>query len=485
MRILKDILKNIEVLKLIGDDSVSIQNIVFDSRKVTADDLFVATRGTVSDGHSYIGQVVNAGIKAVLCEELPEKLNSKVTYVLVKDSSFALGVMASNYFDNPSAKLRLVGVTGTNGKTTVATTLYRLFKKLGYKVGLLSTVRNYIDDNVINATHTTPDSVQLNYLLSEMVNQGCEFCFMEVSSHSIVQNRIAGLEFTGGIFTNITHDHLDYHKTFDEYIKAKKLFFDGLAKTAFALSNNDDKNGKVMLQNCSAKKYMYSVRTMSDFKCRVIDSDFVGTMLHYGGFEVFTNFVGDFNAYNILSVIATAELLGQNRQEILTAVSSLFPVDGRFETIRFENSITAIVDYAHTPDALVNVIKTINNIRGGNGNLITVVGAGGNRDKSKRPVMAKVASELSNKVILTSDNPRNEKPEDILADMQQGVEPHNSRKVLTITDRKEAIKTACMLAVKNDIILIAGKGHETYQEVNGVKHHFDDKEVVRGFLKEV
>lgn len=483
MKILKEILKNVEVLKLVGNDSVLIHNIVFDSRKVTNEDLFVALRGTVSDGHSYIEQVVKSGVKAILCEKLPENYNTNITYILVKDTSYALGFIASNYFDNPSSKIKLVGVTGTNGKTTIATTLYRLFKKLGYKVGLFSTVRNYINNQAIESTHTTPDSLQLNYLLSEMINDGCEFCFMEVSSHSVVQNRISGLTFTGGIFTNITHDHLDYHKTFEEYIKAKKLFFDNLSANAFALSNNDDKNGKVMLQNCLAKKHMYSVRTMSDFKCRVIDSDFVGTMLHYNGFEVFTNFVGNFNAYNILSVIATAELLNQNRQEVLTAVSSLFPVDGRFETFRFENGVTAIVDYAHTPDALINVIKTINTIRGGNGNLITVVGAGGNRDKTKRPVMAKVASELSNKVILTSDNPRNEKPEDILADMQKGVEPHNSRKVITISDRKEAIKTACMLAVKNDIILIAGKGHETYQEVNGVKHHFDDKEVVKEFLK--
>lgn len=479
MKQLEKILLNVETIKIIGKKDININNINFDSRKIEKNDLFFAIKGTQVDGHNFIQNTIELGATAIVLEHLPENINQNVTYVLVEDSSKTLGIVSSNYYNNPSEKLKLVGVTGTNGKTTIATTLYKLFLELGYSVGLFSTVRNYINNEAIDSTHTTPDQIQLNKTLNKMVELGCEYCFMEVSSHSIVQNRIAGLHFTGGIFTNITHDHLDFHKTFEEYLKAKKMFFDNLPATSFAISNADDKNGKVMLQNCKAQKQYYSLKNMSEFKTKILESDFNGTLLNFNGSEVYTKFVGEFNAYNLSAIIGTAVLLKQDLSESLTALSKLTHVDGRFETFISKSGITAIVDYAHTPDALVNVIKTINIVRGGNGRLITVVGAGGNRDKTKRPIMAKVASENSDRVILTSDNPRFEKPEDILNDMIQGVEVHLKKNLLVISDRKEAIKTAFMLATNGDVILVAGKGHEAYQEINGVKYHFDDKEIIK------
>lgn len=485
MKNLTDILVNTAIEKLIGKNNIAINNIIFDSRNVSKGDIFVAVSGTQSDGHSFIQTAIEKGAIVIICENIPEQINSSVTYIKVKNSSQTLGIIASNYFDNPSVKLNLIGITGTNGKTTTATLSYYLARKLGYKAGLISTVRNYINKKEIIATHTTPDAVSINKLLAEMVAEGCEYCFMEVSSHAIVQNRISGLTFTGGIFTNITHDHLDYHKTFDEYLKAKKTFFDNLPESAFALVNIDDKNGKVMLQNTVAKKQSYSLKSYSDFKCKVMESHFDGMLLKIDNNELWTKLIGGFNAYNLLAVYAVAILLKQNKEEILTAISSLITVDGRFEYFTSRTGITAIIDYAHTPDALMNVLNTINEIRAGNGVLLTVVGAGGNRDKTKRPVMGKISAELSDKVILTSDNPRNEIPEEIINEIYEGVDPHNRRKVVKITDRREAIKTASMLAQKNDIILIAGKGHENYQEINGVRHHFDDKEIINELFKEI
>ena len=482
MKILADILFGLRVENIVGNTNIEINNICFDSRKVLANDVFVAVKGFEVDGHKFIEKAIELGAKTIICEELPENLNSSICWIKVQNSSEATGVLASNYYDNPSQKLNLVGVTGTNGKTTTATLLYKLFQKLGYKVGLLSTIVNYIDNEAIKSTHTTPDAVQLNKLLNDMVLAGCEYCFMEVSSHSIAQQRIAGLEFKGGIFSNITHDHLDYHKTFAEYLKAKKLFFDKLPKSAFALTNIDDRNGKVMMQNTNAKVYTYALKSVADFKIKIIESHFEGMNLNIDGSDVWTKFIGKFNAYNVLAIYSTAILLGQNKQEILTILSSLNSVDGRFETIRSKNNVTFIVDYAHTPDALENVLNTITEIRTGDEKLITVVGAGGNRDKTKRPIMAKIASSISNKVILTSDNPRDEEPETILNEMYEGVEAQNIRKVVKILDRKEAIKTACFMAEPNDIILVAGKGHENYQEIKGVKYHFDDKEIINEFI---
>lgn len=452
--------------------------IEFDSRKVGAGDLFVAVVGTISDGHDFIEKAIELGASIIVCERLPETLNENVSYLQVKSSSKALGILAADFYGNPSSKLKLVGVTGTNGKTTIAGTLYNLTRKLGYKAGLFSTVKVIVDTEEITATHTTPDPLQLNAYLAKMLAAGCDYCFMEVSSHSVVQNRIAGLQFVGGIFTNITHDHLDFHKTFAEYIKAKQGFFTMLPKTAFAITNIDDRNGEIMYQNSKAQKFTYSLLAGANFKAKIIESGFEGMLLNINGDEVWLNFVGKFNAYNILAVYAAALQLGFAKDEVLRAISDLHPVDGRFEIIRSANGVSAIVDYAHTPDALKNVISTINDIRQGAGTLITVVGCGGNRDKTKRPEMAAIAAEMSDKLILTSDNPRNENPDDILDDMQKGVEPQLSRKVLRITNRQEAIKTACMLAQKGDIILVAGKGHEKYQEINGVKHHFDDKEIL-------
>ncbi|MBK6346686.1 MAG: UDP-N-acetylmuramoyl-L-alanyl-D-glutamate--2,6-diaminopimelate ligase [Bacteroidales bacterium] len=479
MKTLKDILYKCRLNRVIGDTSVEIGNIVFDSRKATTESVFVAIRGTLTDGHRYIGQVISTGVRAVVCEEIPAEIQPGICYIEVTDSSEALGFMASNFYDNPSLSLNLIGITGTNGKTTTATLLYRLFLGLGFKAGLLSTVRNMVNLKEIPATHTTPDSVELNRLLKDMADEGCEYCFMEVSSHSIVQNRIAGLSFKGGVFTNLTHDHLDFHKTFDAYLAAKKRFFDTLPSGAFAIVNIDDRNGKVMVQNTKATIKTLAVKSQSDFHCRIIENHFDGLLLNINGTELWCRLVGTFNAYNLLSIYATAMMLGVNREECLTILSKLESVDGRFEYLKSPEGVTGIVDYAHTPDALSNVIGTINNIRQGEGKLITVVGTGGDRDKTKRPVMAKIAAENSNLTILTSDNPRSENPEDILNDMRTGLPADRSRFCLVISDRKEAIRTACTMAQKGDIILVAGKGHETYQEIKGVKHHFDDREVLR------
>ncbi len=475
---LKKILDTIPIRSVKGDTSIEVNQIHFDSRKVADGDLFVACRGTATDGHRFIGLAVKQGASVIVCEELPQEINENKTYVVVDDSREALACLSHIFYNEPSTKLKLVGVTGTNGKTTIATLLFRLFKNMGYKVGLLSTVCNYIDNDIISATHTTPDAIQLNHLLAKMVEQGCEYCFMEVSSHAVDQKRIAGLQFTGGIFTNITHDHLDYHKTFDSYLKAKKLFFDYLPKGSFAVSNADDKNGKIMLQNTKAHKLMYSVRSFADFRCRILEKHFDGMLLEMDNVEMWTNLIGDFNACNLLAVYAAACLLNQNKEDVLRGLSELKPVDGRFQSVVSPQGVMAIVDYAHTPDALKNVLNTIADLRTRNEQVITVVGAGGDRDKSKRPEMAKIAAMLSDKVILTSDNPRTEDPVQIIEDMKAGVGAVDVRKVLAVTDRKEAIKTAAMLAQPKDIILIAGKGHEDYQEINGVKHHFDDREVI-------
>ena len=479
---LADILRNVDVLEIQGNENIEISSIEFDSRKAGKGSLFAAVKGTKADGHNFISGVIEAGAIAVVCEQLPSETDKNTTYIKVKCSSRALGIMASNFFDNPSEKLKLVGVTGTNGKTTVATLLYDLYKKLGYIPGLISTIKVMVGEKTIEATHTTPDALQINRLLKQMVDEGCSHCFMEVSSHSIDQHRIAGLNFTGGIFTNITHDHLDYHKTFDQYLNAKKKFFDDLPETAFALTNIDDKNGLVMLQNTLALKKSYSLKRPSDFRAKIIESSFEGMQLDIDGEEFWTKLVGKFNVYNLLAVYASAILLGENKQEILTALSTEEAVEGRFDFIRSQNNVYGIVDYAHTPDALKNVLDTINSIRTGNEELITVVGAGGDRDTAKRPIMAEVASNKSTKVILTSDNPRSEDPEEIVRQMEKGVGGENYMKVFSIINRREAIKTACALAKPGDIILVAGKGHEKYQEIKGVKHHFDDKEVIREFL---
>ncbi len=441
--------------------------------------MFVAVKGSRSDGHDFIRNAVHSGASAIVCEDMPENPEQGICWIKTTDSAKALGIAASNFFGKPSESLTLVGVTGTNGKTTIATLLYRMFTNLGYKCGLFSTVCNYIIDKELPATHTTPDPVQLNKLTAEMVEAGCDYAFMEVSSHSADQQRIAGLRFAGGIFTNLTHDHLDYHKTFDNYLAAKKRFFDSLPPESFALVNADDKNGSVMLQNCSARHYTFSVRRMADFRCKIIEQGFEGMGLRIQGEEVWTRFIGDFNASNLLAVYAASELLGASKKEILTILSDLHSVQGRLEVIKSDKGITGIVDYAHTPDALLNVIETINKIRPGNVQLITVVGAGGDRDRTKRPRMAAISAEGSTKVILTSDNPRTENPEKILDDMEAGITPDLKRKTLRIADRRAAIKTAVMLANAGDVILIAGKGHETYQEINGVKHHFDDREELK------
>ena len=480
---IEQILSKKAIVEIIGTSSTTINDITFDSRQVKKGSCFIAMRGTQADGHQYIGKAVELGASVIVCEELPEKTEKGVTYIKVKDSSEQLGYMASAFYGNPSEKLKLVGITGTNGKTTTVTLLYRLFNKLGFKSGLLSTVVNFIGDEEIKSTHTTPDAIQLNQLLARMVEAGCTHCFMEVSSHSVVQHRITGLKFAGAIFSNITHDHLDYHKTFDEYLKAKKRFFDLLPSEAFALINIDDKNGRVMVQNTNAKVSTYSLRSMANFKCKVIENHFDGMLLNLDSVEVWTRLVGGFNAYNLLAIYSAARLLGVEKDIILTELSNMTPVSGRFEHMKSPKGINVVVDYAHTPDALQNVIDTINEIRTEEYKLITVVGAGGNRDKTKRPIMAKVAVEGSNMVILTSDNPRFEEPEDILNDMKVGVEPSMVGKVLTIVDRREAIRTAYMLANQGDIILVAGKGHENYQEIKGVKHHFDDKEVIQEIFK--
>jgi UDP-N-acetylmuramoyl-L-alanyl-D-glutamate--2,6-diaminopimelate ligase len=479
---IEEILKGIEIVSETGSKSRFISGIEFDSRKVVKDSLFVAVRGYSSDGHDFINSAIASGATAVICEKLPEKPDKNIIWIKTIDSAKALGLSASNFFRNPSSSLKLVGVTGTNGKTTIASLLYRMFTGLGYKCGLFSTVRNYIDEKELEATHTTPDPVQLNSLLSRMVEEGCDFAFMEVSSHSAHQKRIAGLRFEGGIFTNLTHDHLDYHKTFDNYLAAKKSFFDSLSPEAFALVNIDDRNGRVMIQNCKARPFTFSLRGMADYRCSIIEQGFEGMALKIQGKEVWTRFIGDFNASNLLAVYAASELLGASPEEILTILSDLSSVSGRLEVIKSSSGISGIVDYAHTPDALINVIDTINKIRKGSVHLITVVGAGGDRDRTKRPKMAAISATGSDKLILTSDNPRTEDPELILDEMEKGITPDLKSKTLRITDRREAIKTAVMLANSGDVVLIAGKGHETYQEIKGVKHHFDDREELKNAL---
>ena len=457
---------------------MQVHQLVFDSRKIEKNDVFVAQKGVQVDGHLFIDKVINSGAIAIICEDFPETKIEGVTYVQVENASIALAIMAANFYDNPSSKFPLVGVTGTNGKTTIASLLYQLFKKAGYKVGLLSTVKVMVDEKEFAATHTTPNSVAINFYLDKMVSAGVDYCFMEVSSHGIHQNRTEGLVFAGGIFTNLSHDHLDYHKTFAEYRNVKKSFFDGLPKSAFALTNVDDKNGNYMLQNTKAKKQTYSLQTLADFKTKILEKQLSGTLIAYQSIEVWTKLIGVFNIYNLTAIIATAELLGLEKLEILTIVSQLDSVSGRFEYTVSNDNVTAIIDYAHTPDALKNVLETINDVRTGNENVITVVGCGGNRDAGKRPKMAHIASQLSNQAIFTSDNPRNENPQTILDEMEMGVSPENFKKTLTVLDRKQAIKTACKFSKSGDIILIAGKGHEAYQEINGERTHFSDMEEV-------
>jgi len=476
MKYLSDILTGLPFAELQGAADVEISAVVFDSRKVVPGSLFVAVKGTQVDGHNYIEKAIQDGAVAVICEELPGRTANEVDFLMVANSAVALGIVAANFYDNPSAKLKLVGVTGTNGKTTIATLLYQLFRDMGYKCGLLSTVENQVNGKVIPSTHTTPDPVELNKLLDEMVNQGCDYCFMEVSSHAVAQHRIEGLRFAGGIFSNLTHDHLDYHKTFENYLKAKKAFFDGLSKNAFALTNIDDKNGNVMLQNTKAHKKSYALKSMADYKGKILENQFGGLLLRIDNEEVWFKMVGSFNAYNLLAVYAAAMLLDQDKAKVLTSLSKLSGAEGRFDYVVAPNKVIGIVDYAHTPDAVQNVLSTIHNIRKGNEQVITVIGCGGDRDKTKRPVMAKVACEWSDKVILTSDNPRSEDPLQIIRDMEEGVPVMKKFNVASIVDRREAIQTACKLAQPGDIILLAGKGHEKYQEIKGVKNHFDDKE---------
>lgn len=457
-----------------------------DSGKVKQGDCFIAVKGTASDGHNFIAKCIEQGARAIVCEVLPQELKLDVTYIIVQNSSKAIGALASNFYDNPSGKMKVVGVTGTNGKTSTVTLLFRLFRAIGRNVGLLSTVQNQINEEVIPSTHTTPDAISLNALMGQMVDAGCEYCFMEVSSHAVDQNRIEGLTFTGGVFTNITHDHLDYHKTFENYLKVKKRFFDELPTTAFALVNTDDRNGIVMLQNSRAKKQTYSLKTPCNFKTKIIENSVTGLQLEIDGTEMHTRLIGEFNAYNLTAVYGVARLLDIEKQEALTILSSLTPPEGRFDQIvSSKEKVVGIVDYAHTPDALKNVLQTIQAIRGGNEKVITVVGCGGDRDVNKRPVMAEIACKFSNQVILTSDNPRSEDPNEILRQMNAGVPITDKKKVLTIADRREAIRTAITLTKKGDIILLAGKGHEKYQEINGVKTHFDDKEEMSEMFSEM
>ncbi len=480
---LQDILYRSNTKEIIGSLNKEITSVAFDSRKVGKGALFVAIKGTQVDGHNYIKLAIEKGAAAIVCNNLPTEILPEITYVVVTDTSVALAYIASNFYDNPSEKLKIVGVTGTNGKTTIVTLLFNLFSDLGYKTGMLSTIQNKINNRILETTHTTPDALKINELLSQMVDDGCEYVFMEVSSHAIVQHRVTGINYTGGVFTNITHDHLDYHKTFKEYIKAKKLFFDNLSSNAFAITNIDDKNGNIMLQNTNARKYTYGIKNMASYKGRIIENDFEGMMMNVAGSEMYSVLSGKFNAYNILAVYATALLLEQEKEEVLVGISKLKGAEGRFDIVRSASGITAIIDYAHTPDALENVISTINSIRTHNEQLITVVGAGGNRDSSKRPTMAKIASLLSNRVILTSDNPRNEDPLQILADMRKGIDPAKKNRTMVISDRKEAIITAYNIAQPGDMILIAGKGHEKYQEISGVKHPFDDKEIIAELME--
>jgi UDP-N-acetylmuramoyl-L-alanyl-D-glutamate--2,6-diaminopimelate ligase len=481
--LLGDLLKAIQPLQVVGDVDKEIREVNIDSRKIGEGHLFMAMRGTQTDGHAYIPGAIEKGAVAVLCEDIPIEVNPQVTYIQVEDSEDAVGKVAHAFYGYPTKQLELVGVTGTNGKTTIATLLYKVFRYFGYKVGLLSTVCNYIDDEAIPTDHTTPDPVTLNRLLGRMANEGCKYAFMEVSSHSIAQKRISGLHFAGGIFTNLTRDHLDYHKTVENYLKAKKKFFDDMPKSAFSLTNLDDKNGLVMLQNTKSKKFTYSLRSLADFKGKVLESHVEGMLLDINNHEVAVHFIGKFNASNLLAVFGASVLLGKNEEDVLVAMSTLYPVAGRLDTIHSPNGITGVVDYAHTPDALVNVLSSLQEVMNGKGHIITVVGAGGNRDKGKRPIMAKEAVKGSDRVIITSDNPRFEEPQDIINDMLAGLDAKDMEKTLSIADRKEAIRTACMLAQKGDVVLVAGKGHEDYQEIKGVKHHFDDREVLREIFK--
>lgn len=485
MIVLKDILYKVAIEAVKGSTEIAVNKIEFDSRKIQENDVFVAIRGTVSNGHDFIEKAINLGAVVVVCDTLPEVIITGITYIQVKDTNSALAFMASNYYDNPSSKLRLVGITGTNGKTTIASLLYQLFKKAGYKVGLLSTVKIMVNDVEHKATHTTPDSLTINYFLNEMIEIGCDYCFMEVSSHGVHQKRTEGLQFEGGVFTNLSHDHLDYHPTFAEYRDVKKSFFDHLPKSSFALTNVDDKNGAVMLQNTNARKLTYALKSYANYKAQILENQLSGLLLKINENEVWVKLIGTFNAYNLLAIYGTAVELGLESLEVLRLLSELESVSGRFQFIVSNDKITAIVDYAHTPDALENVLKTINDIRTKNEQLITVVGCGGDRDKTKRPIMANIATQMSDKVIITSDNPRTENPSTIIAEMEAGVEPQNFKKSLSIEDRKQAIKTACQLANANDIILIAGKGHETYQEIQGVRHDFDDMKIVKEFLEQM
>ena len=479
-----ELLKNVEVLKTSGNTEVEITGVNIDSRRIEAGHLFVAIPGTQTDGHKFIPKAIELGAAAILCEKMSEEPVDGVTYVMVESTERVVGDVATQFYGDPSRKLKLVGVTGTNGKTTIATLLYNMFRKFGHKCGLLSTVCNYIEGEPIPADHTTPDPIELNHLLAKMVDAGCEYAFMEGSSHAIAQKRIGGLKFAGGIFTNLTRDHLDYHKTVENYRDAKKAFFDGLDKDAFAITNADDKNGLYMVQNTKAEVKTYSIRSMADFKAKIVECHFEGMYLDINGKEVGVQFIGKFNVSNLLAVYGTAIMLGKKPEDILVILSTLKSVSGRLEPIRSPEGYTAVVDYAHTPDALENVLNTINDVVNGKGKVITVCGAGGNRDKGKRPIMAQTAVKLSDKVIITSDNPRFEEPQDIINDMLAGLDNKQMKKVVSIVDRKEAIRTACMMAEKGDVILIAGKGHEDYQEIKGVKHHFDDCEVVREIFSE-
>jgi UDP-N-acetylmuramoyl-L-alanyl-D-glutamate--2,6-diaminopimelate ligase len=482
LKLLKDILYKVSVNAVYGDTNVKVAQVDFDSRKIVKDSLFVAQKGTSVDGHLYIDKAISLGATTIICEQLPSYLEANITFIQVEDSNKTLAIIASNFYDNPSSKLKLIGVTGTNGKTTVASLLYQLFKKSGYKTGLLSTVQILVDTTVFKATHTTPNSVTINYYLHQMVLLGVDYCFMEVSSHGIHQKRTEGLEFAGGIFTNLSHDHLDYHVSFATYRDVKKSFFDSLPKTAFALTNLDDKNGNIMLQNTKARKRTYALKTLADYKAKIIEKSFSGTLISINGTEFWTKLIGNFNAYNLAAIIGVAYELGLEKIEILTIISQLESVSGRFEYLVSDNGVIAIVDYAHTPDALKNVLETINDIRTNNEKLITVIGCGGDRDKTKRPKMAHIASQLSNQAIFTSDNPRTENPETILEEMEIGVSAENLKKIITISDRRQAIKTACKFSETGDILLIAGKGHENYQEIRGERSHFDDLVEVKKYF---
>jgi UDP-N-acetylmuramoyl-L-alanyl-D-glutamate--2,6-diaminopimelate ligase len=485
LKYLKDIIYQVAIHEVVGDTNIEFNNIVFDSRKIEKNDVFVAQKGTTVDGHLYIGKAIELGVVAIICEDFPEDKKQGITYVQVENAQVALAIMASNFYDNPSKKMPLIGVTGTNGKTTIVTLLYQLFKKAGYKVGLLSTVKILVDEIEYKATHTTPDSVTINRYLDAMVAAGVDYCFMEVSSHGIHQKRTEGLTFAGGIFTNLSHDHLDYHATFSEYRDVKKIFFDGLPKGAFALTNSDDKNGNFLLQNTKAQKKSYALKTIADYKAKILEKHFSGTLLKINETEVWTKLIGEFNAYNLLAIVGTADLLGLEQLEIITIISELESVSGRFEYTVSQDGVTAIVDYAHTPDALKSVLETINDIRKGSESLISVVGCGGDRDKTKRPKMAHIASQLSTQAIFTADNPRTEDAQTILDEMEVGVSEENYKKTLTVLDRRQAIKTACTLSKTGDILLIAGKGHENYQEINGVRTHFDDLEEVKNCFNQL